>query len=41
VLNRLVSLVYCAFFAGRSGSSRRVEFRPGDSEPGIKVCYRI
>jgi hypothetical protein len=41
VLNRLTSLVDCAFFAGRDGSARRVEFRPGDSEPGIKVCYRF
>jgi hypothetical protein len=41
VLNRLASLVDCAFFAGRDGSTRRVEFRPGDAEPGIRVCYRF
>jgi hypothetical protein len=41
VLNRLASLVDCAFFAGRDRASSRVEFRPGDSEPGIKVCLRI
>lgn len=41
LLNRLVSIVDCALFAGHSGSERRVEFRPGDAEPGIKVCYRI
>ncbi len=41
LLNRLVSLVDCAFFAGREGPARRVEFRPGDSDPGIKVCYRF
>jgi hypothetical protein len=41
VLNRLASLVDCAFFAGRDGSKPRVEFRPGDVEPGMKVCYRF
>jgi hypothetical protein len=41
LLNRLVSLVDCAFFAGRQGSVNRVEFRPGESAPGIKVCYRF
>jgi len=41
LLNRLASLVDCAFFAGRDGSARRVEFRPVDAEAGIKVCYRI
>ncbi len=40
VLNRLASLVDCAFFAGREGP-QRVEFRPGEAEPGIKVCYRF
>jgi hypothetical protein len=41
LLNRLASLVDCAFFAGRGGSAQRVEFRPGNTEPGIKVCYRF
>ena len=41
LLNRLASVVDCAFFAGSSGSAPRVEFRPGDAEPGIKVCYRF
>ena len=41
LLNRLASIVDCALFAGRAGSTRRVEFRPGDTEPGIKVCYRF
>ena len=41
LLNRLASMVDCAFFAGREGSQPRVEFRPGDVEPGIKVCYRF
>jgi hypothetical protein len=41
LLNRLASIVDCALFAGRAGSTRRVEFRPGDTEPGIKICYRI
>jgi hypothetical protein len=41
VLNRLASVIDCALFAGRAGSARRVEFRPGDAEPGIKVCYRF
>jgi hypothetical protein len=41
LLNRLVSVVDCAFFAGRGSSASRVEFRPGDAEPGIKVCYRF
>lgn len=41
LLNRLASVVDCALFAGRAGSTRRVEFRPGDVEPGIKVCYRF
>jgi len=41
VLNRLVSFVDCAFFAGRDGSTSRVELRPGDVEPGVKVCYRF
>jgi len=41
LLNRLVSVVDCAFFAGRGRSASRVEFRPGDAEPGIKVCYRF
>jgi hypothetical protein len=41
LLNRLASVVDCAFFAGRGRSSSRVEFRPGAAEPGIKVCYRF
>lgn len=41
LLNRLVSVVDCAFFAGRGRSASRVEFRPADTEPGIKVCYRF
>lgn len=41
LLNRLASVVDCAFFAGRDRSTPRVEFRPGDTEPGIKVCYRF
>ena len=41
LLNRLVSVIDCALFAGRAGSTRRVEFRPGDTEPGIKICYRF
>lgn len=41
LLNRLASAIDCALFAGRDGSVRRVEFRPGDAEPGIKVCYRF
>jgi hypothetical protein len=41
VLNRLASLIDCAFFAGREGPTGRVEFRPTESEPGIKVCYRF
>jgi hypothetical protein len=41
LLNRLASVVDCAFFAGRSGSESRVEFRPDDTEPGVKVCYRF
>ena len=41
LLNRLASFVDCAFFAGRDRLPQRVEFRPGDAEPGIKVCYRI
>jgi hypothetical protein len=41
LLNRLVSAVDCALFAGRAGATRRVEFRPVDAEPGIKVCYRF
>lgn len=40
-VNRLVSFVDCAFFAGRDGSTSRVELRPSDSEPGIKLCYRF
>ncbi len=41
LLNRLVSFVDCAFFAGREGPAGRVEFRPGDNAPGLKVCYRF
>jgi len=41
LLNRLASMADCALFAGRGRTSSRVEFRPADSEPGIKVCYRI
>lgn len=41
LLNRLASVVDCAFFAGSGRTEPRVEFRPGDSEPGIKVCYRF
>jgi len=41
LLNRLASVVDCAFFAGRGSSLSRVEFRPADDEPGIKVCYRF
>jgi hypothetical protein len=41
LLNRLASVVDCALFAGSGRSAPRVEFRPGDTEPGIKVCYRI
>jgi hypothetical protein len=41
LLNRLASLVDCAFFAGRDSPVKRVEFRPGDNAPGIKVCYRF
>jgi hypothetical protein len=41
LLNRLASVIDCALFAGRAGSTRRVEFRSGDTEPGIKVCYRF
>jgi hypothetical protein len=41
LLNRLASVVDCAFFAGRAGKERRVEFRPGELEPGIGVCYRF
>ena len=41
LLNRLASVVDCAFFAGRGRSLSRVEFRPADGEPGIKVCYRF
>ena len=41
LLNRLVSVVDCAFFAGRGRSESRVEFLPADTEPGIKICYRF
>jgi len=41
LLNRLASVVDCAFFAGSGRSEPRVEFRPGDTEPGIKVCCRF
>lgn len=41
LLNRLASLVDCAFFASGKDSRQRVEFRPGDAAPGIKVCYRF
>ena len=41
LLNRLASIIDCALFAGRDRSVRRVEFRPAESEPGIKVCYRF
>ena len=41
LLNRLASVVDCAFFAGRGRATSRVEFRPGEFEPGIKVCYRF
>lgn len=41
LLNRLVSMVDCALFARRDRSTSRVEFRPGDVEPGIKLCYRF
>ena len=41
LLNRLASVVDCAFFAGRGGSATRVEFRPDECEAGIKVCYRF
>ena len=41
LLNRLASAVDCAFFAGSGRTAPRVEFHPGDTEPGIKVCYRF
>lgn len=41
LLNRLASVVDCAFFAGRSGPEARVEFHLDDTEPGVKVCYRF
>jgi len=41
LLNRLASAVDCAFFAGQGGLERRVEFRPDEVAPGIKVCYRF
>jgi len=41
LLDRLASVVDCAFFAGRGGTERRVEFRSDEVEPGIKVCYRF
>jgi len=41
LLNRLASVVDCAFFAGRSNLEQRVEFRPDEDAPGIKVSYRF
>ncbi len=41
VLNRLASVVDCAFFCREPGRVPRVEFQPGEAEPGIKVCYRF
>lgn len=41
VLNRLASVVDCAFFCQEPGRVPRVEFQPGDVEPGIKVCFRF
>jgi hypothetical protein len=41
LLNRLVSIVDCAFFCRDPRAESRVEFRPGEAEPGIKVCYRF
>ena len=41
LLNRIGSIVDCAFFAREAGTGSRVEFRPTEDEPGIKVCYRF
>jgi hypothetical protein len=41
LLNRLVSIVDCAFFCKEPQARSRVEFQPGETEPGIKVCYRF
>ncbi len=41
VLNRLASLVDCAFFCREPGQRVRVGFEPGEIEPGIKVCFRF
>ncbi len=41
VLNRLASLVDCAFFCREPGRVSRLQFQPGEAEPGIKVCYRF
>jgi hypothetical protein len=40
LLNRLASVVDCAFFAGRR-AAQRVEVKPADEAPGIRVCYRF
>ena len=41
LLNRMVSLIDCAFFARTPAAAQRVEIRPMDEQPGIKVCYRF
>jgi hypothetical protein len=41
VLNRLASVVDCAFFCREPGVERRVEFRTSDDGAGIELCYHF
>jgi hypothetical protein len=41
LLNRIGSIIDCAFLAREAGITSRVEFRPTEDEPGIELCYRF
>lgn len=41
VLNRLASVIDCAFFAREPGLAGRVQLMPSEGRPGIGVCYRF
>lgn len=41
VLNRLASVIDCAFFAQEPGLAGRVQVMPCEGRPGIGICYRF
>lgn len=41
VLNRLASVIDCAFFAREPALAGRVQLMPSGNQPGISICYRF